>query len=79
MIFLPHDSPFILVFTADARSVGNSQLSCCEFFRDRLPTSYDLLCYLYGYKKAQAVINIYVLPVNKSNSKQRQVWSKTAF
>ena len=27
MIFSPHDSPFILVFTADARSVGNSQLS----------------------------------------------------
>jgi len=28
MIFSPHDSPFILVFTADAHSVGNSQLSC---------------------------------------------------
>ena len=28
MIFSPHDSPFILVFTADARFVGNSQLSC---------------------------------------------------
>jgi len=28
MIFSPHDSPFILVFTADARSVGNSQRSC---------------------------------------------------
>ena len=28
MIFSPHDSTFILVFTADARSVGNSQLSC---------------------------------------------------
>ena len=28
MIFSPHDSPFVLVFTADARSVGNSQLSC---------------------------------------------------
>ena len=28
MIFSQHDSPFILVFTADARFVGNSQLSC---------------------------------------------------
>jgi len=28
MLSSPHDSPFILVFTADARSVGNSQLSC---------------------------------------------------
>ena len=28
MIFSPHDSSFILVFTADACSVGNSQLSC---------------------------------------------------
>ena len=28
MIFSSHDSPFILVFTADARSVGYSQLSC---------------------------------------------------
>jgi len=28
MIFSPHDSPFIVVFTADARSVGNSHLSC---------------------------------------------------
>ena len=26
--FTAHDSPFILVFTADARSVGNGQLSC---------------------------------------------------
>ena len=25
IIFSPHDSPFILVFTANARSVGNSQ------------------------------------------------------
>ena len=30
MIFSPHNSPFILVFTADARSVGNSQLSCWD-------------------------------------------------
>ena len=30
MIFSPHDSPFILVCTADARSVGNSQLSCLK-------------------------------------------------
>ena len=28
MLSSPHDSPFILVFTTDARSIGNSQLSC---------------------------------------------------
>ena len=28
MIFSPHDSPFILVFTADARFVGGSHPSC---------------------------------------------------
>ena len=35
MLFSPHDSPFILVFTADARSVGNSQLSCRRWNRNR--------------------------------------------
>jgi len=28
MIFSPHDSPFILVFTADARFIGGSHRSC---------------------------------------------------
>jgi len=32
MIFSPHDSPFILVFTADARFVGGSHPSCCVLF-----------------------------------------------
>ena len=36
MIFSPHDSPFILVFTADARSVGNSQLSCYKLWKTKL-------------------------------------------
>ena len=37
MLSSPHDSPFILV-TADARSVGNSQLSCsiCVYCQKRL-------------------------------------------
>ena len=33
MIFSPHDSPFILVFTADARFVGGSHPSC--YFLER--------------------------------------------
>ena len=48
MIFSPHDSPFILVFTADARSVGNSQLSC-NFCRPIPPT----VCYEGGAIKAR--------------------------
>jgi len=31
MIFSPHDSPFILVFTADARFVGGSHPSCFRY------------------------------------------------
>jgi len=43
MIFSPHDSPFILVFTADARSVGNSQLSCCLLHIFRGHCGHDIL------------------------------------
>jgi len=45
MIFSPHDSPFILVFTADARSVGNSQLSAADKQTDSkiLPTPTDIV------------------------------------
>jgi len=45
MIFSPHDSPFILVFTADARFVGGSHPSC--FFTVRRSTGgkrYQKVC-----------------------------------
>ena len=50
MIVSPHDSPFILVFTADARSVGNRQLflSLNSVPRNRTPKNKQLKTHYFS-------------------------------
>ena len=58
MIFSQHESPFILVFTANARSVGNSQLSCKVVFSlYSCQTLYFVFCILTLLLSARLAVN----------------------